>query len=284
MTANEIINQVKELPMVPETTRKMVMLLQQSDSHREELIQTLRCDNVLTAKLLRVCNSAHSGLKCPVASIDQAVMLLGDHAIYRMVCAIGFGGAMGFSLSGQTVEANGLWGHSLSVGMGAEYLTEIEAYGDFQPSMAFTAGLLHDIGKIILNQVLTAAWRAEIRALISQDSLARVVAEKIVLGADHAEVGACLLQKWGLPEIIIEAVANHHAPIVQPVVQLSAVVYLADCAAHLSSSSAGGSQALAPSPNPGVAELLGLRQERVEQIVKGVHGAMKAVNQFVTFA
>jgi putative nucleotidyltransferase with HDIG domain len=282
MTAAEIVSQVKELPLVPETARKMVILLNESDTHRDDLIQTLRCDNVLTAKLLRVCNSAHSGLKSPVSSIDQAVLLLGDNTIFRMVCAIGFGGAMGLSMPGYAVEANGLWSHSLSVGMGAEYLTEIEDYGDFQPAMAFTAGLLHDIGKLVLNQILTPKWRTEIRGLMSQDSFPRVDAEKMVLGSDHAEVGACLLQKWVLPEIIIEAVANHHAPIVQPVVQLSAVVYLANCAAHLSGPSPGGSDACALRPSPRMAKLLGLQQERIEQIVTDVHEAMKAVNQFLS--
>jgi putative nucleotidyltransferase with HDIG domain len=284
MTASEIVSQVKELPMVPETARKLVTMLNRSDTHRDDLIQTLRCDNVLTAKLLRVCNSAHNGLKNPVASIDQAVLLLGDNSIYRMVCAIGFGGALGFSLPGYAVEANGLWGHSLSVGMGAEYLTEFESYGEFQPSMAFTAGLLHDIGKLLLHQILTPKWRADIRTLMSEDSLSRIEAEKMVLGAHHAEVGACLLQQWALPESIIEAVANHHAPVVRPVVQLSAVVYLADSAAYLSGPSPGGSDAFAFPPTPGMAELLGLRLEKVERIVTGVHGAMKAVNQFLSVA
>ena len=284
MTANEIVSQVKELPLVPETARKMMSLLNQADAHRDDLIQTLRCDNVRTANLLRVCNSAHAGLKSPVASIDQAVLLLGDNTIYRMVCAIGFGGAMGFSLPGQTVEANGLWGHSLSVGMGAEYLAEIEAYGDCQPSMAFTAGLLHDIGKLVLNQILTPKHRTEIRALMSRDSFSRFQAEKSVLGADHAEVGACLLQRWVLPEIMIEAVANHHAPRARPAVELSAVVYLADCAAHLSGPTPGGSDAFVLRPGPDLGKLLGLEQARVEKIVTGVHGAMKAVNQFIAAA
>jgi putative nucleotidyltransferase with HDIG domain len=244
----------------------------------------LRSDNVLTAKLLRVCNSAHTGLDAPVSSIDQAVLLMGDHAIFRMVCAIGFGGAMGFALPSYGIEANGLWGHSLSTGMGAEYLTEVEAYGDFHPSVAFTAGLLHDIGKLVLNQVFTPKCRAEIRVLISQNSLSRFDAEKAVLGANHAEVGACLLQKWNLPEIIIEAVANHHAPIVQPVPQLSAVIYLADSAAHLCGPSAGGSDAAAVRPSPTMAELLGLKQEKVEEMVTRLHGAMKSVNQYLSVA
>jgi putative nucleotidyltransferase with HDIG domain len=284
MTATEIIGKVKELPMVPETARKLVTMLNQPETHREDLIATLRCDNVLTAKLLRVCNSAHTGLKAPVSSIDQAVLLLGDNAIFRMVCAIGFGGAMGFALPGYAVEANGLWGHSLSTAMGAEYLTEVEAYGDFHPSVAFTAGLLHDIGKLVLNQIFTPKCRAEIRILISQDSLSRFEAEKVVLGSNHAEVGACLLQKWTLPEIIIEAVANHHAPIVQPVAQLSAVIYLADCAAHLAGPSPGASDASAVRPSPTMAELLGLKQDKVEQMITRLHGAMKSVNQYLSVA
>ncbi len=284
MTATEIISQVKELPMVPQTARKMAALLNQPDSHREDLIQTLHCDNVLTAKLLRVCNSAHIGLRSPVASIDQAVLLLGDNTIYRMVCALSFGGAMGFAAPGHAVEANGLWSHSLSTGMGAEYLTEFEGYGDFQPSMAFTAGLLHDIGKLVLNQVLTPKSRTEIRALMSHDTLSRVEAEGVVLGANHAQVGACLLQKWGLPEVIVEAVANHHAPIVQPVVLLSAVVYLANFAVHLSGPSPGGAENLALLPGPNVAAMLGLEQARAEEIIEGVHGATKAVKQFLAVA
>jgi putative nucleotidyltransferase with HDIG domain len=282
MTATDIINQIKDLPTVPETARKLTKLLSEPDTHREELIQTLRCDNVMTAKLLRVCNSVHTGLSSPVGSLDQAVLLLGDNAIYRMVCAIGFGAAMGFSMPGHAVEANGLWGHSLTTGMGAEYLTEIEAYGDFQPSIAFTAGLLHDIGKHVLNQILTPKYRAEIRTRISQEAHSRVEAEKAVLGTNHAEIGACLLQKWTLPDIIIEAVANHHAPVIQPVVQLSAVVYLANNAAHLAGPTAGACDAFALRPGPSVAELLGLKQERLEQMVASVHGAMKSANQFLS--
>jgi putative nucleotidyltransferase with HDIG domain len=201
-----------------------------------------------------------------------------------MVCAIGFGGAMGFSLPGQAVEANGQWGHSLNVGMGAEYLAEIESYGVFQPSMAFTAGLLHDIGKLVLNQILTPKWRTEIRTLISQDSFSRFAAEKLVLGADHAEVGACLLQKWALPDIMIEAVAHHHAPVTRPDVQLSAVVYLADCAVHLAGPAPGRSDAFALPPGPEMALALGLNPARFEQMVAGVHGAMKSVNQFLAAA
>ncbi len=284
MTASEIVEQVKELPLVPETARKLVVLLNDSDSHRSDLIQTLRCDNVMTAKLLRACNTARIGLREPVSSVDQAVLLLGDNAIFKMVCAIGFGDAMGFAMPGYAIEANGLWGHSLSTGMGAEYLTEIEGLGNFKPSIAFTAGLLHDIGKLILSQILTPKTRGEIRSLISQDSLSRFQAEKIVLGADHAEVGACLLEKWLLPNVIVEAVANHHSPILRPAIRMSAVVYLANYAAHLAGPSAGCPEVFALRPDQSIAAMYGMELKKVERIVTGAHEAMRAVNQYLSVA
>jgi hypothetical protein len=85
-----------------------------------------------------------------------------------------------------------------------------------------------------------------------------------------------------LPEVIVEAVANHHAPIIEPEVQLSAVVFLANNAAHFAGPSPGGSDAFALRPGPSVADLLGLKQERLEQMVASVHGAMKSANQFLS--
>ena len=266
--------------MVPTTASKLIALLNNPDADRDEIVQTLRVDNVLTAKLLRVCNSAHTGLKNPVGSIDQAVLILGDSAIYRMVCALGFGPAMGYEQPGQSIEANGLWSHSLSVGLGAEHLTKSNTFNQFAPSMSFTAGLLHDIGKLVLNQVLTPKTRAEIREKISAESLSRVGAEKAVLGVDHAEVGACLLQSWSLPEILVEGVAHHPAPVARPVAQLSSVVYLANCAFHTPATGPGW-EADAQRASQEAAAKLGLEEENAGRLIAGAQGAMKAVNEFL---
>ena len=283
MTADEIIAQVKDLPVVSETARKLAVQLNQPDLHRDELVETLRCDNVLTAKLLRVCNSADYGVSEPVVSIDQALLLLGDNVIFRMVCAVGFGSSLGMAAPGYATEANGLWTHSLSTGVGAEYLAEVESYGNFPPSTAFTAGLLHDIGKSVISKVLTPKARAGIRTKMTGQSLSRVEAEKAVLGADHCEVGACLLKRWSLPELIVEAVADHHSPVLKPAIQLSAVVYLADCAVHLCGA-APGWQAQAVQVKNTAAEVLGLEVEKVEQIVSGIQNAMQTLPQLMVAA
>jgi len=276
MTADELIAQAKELPVVSETARKLTIQLNQPDLHRDELVKTLRCDNVLTAKLLRVCNSAECGARAPVVSLDQALLLLGDDTIFRMVCAIGFGGSLGMAAPGYDTEVNGLWTPSLSTGVGAEYLAEVESYGDFLPSAAFTAGLLHDIGKMVLNKVLTPKNRADIRTKIAEQSISRVEAEKAILGADHCEIGACLLKRWALPEPILEAVANHHSPVTRPAVQLSAVVYLANCTAHLCGSSSGW-EAHVAQVNQTSAAMLGMDVKEVERIISGIQNAMQTL-------
>jgi putative nucleotidyltransferase with HDIG domain len=280
MTANEILAQVRELPVVSETARKLAVQLNQPNLHREELVDTVRRDSVLTAKLLRVCNSAGCGVREPVDSVDQALLILGDNAIFRIVCAIGFGGALGMTASDCDVEANDLWTHSLSTGVGSEYLAEVESYGGFLPSAAFTAGLLHDIGKTVINKVLTQRTRAEIRNRISDESLSRHAAERAVLGADHSEVGACLLQRWSLPESIVEAVANHHCPVTKPTIQLSAVVYLANCAAVVPDDISPGWEDRLAQANKASAEALGMDVKKVEQIVSSIRNVMQTLPQF----
>jgi putative nucleotidyltransferase with HDIG domain len=278
MTANEIINQVKELPVVSETARKLTRQLNQPEMHRDDLVETVRCDSVLTAKLLRACNSVAFGAHQRVVSVDQALLILGDNAVFRMVCAIGFGSALGSTVS-YDEEGNDLWNHSLSVGIGSEYLAEVEGYGNFLPSAAFTAGLLHDIGKTVIQRMISTAVRASLREKIFEESLQPIVAEKAVLGADHCEVGACLLSRWGLPDSVIEAVANHHAPLTKPIPQLSAVVYLADRAA-LHSASTPEDEKLLVEANKISARELNLGLGVVEGMVSGIHGAMSILPQF----
>ena len=131
MTAEQIVAEAKDLPVVSETARKLTIQLNQPDLHREELVKTLRYDNVLTAKLLRVCNSAVYAAREPVDSLDQAILLLGDDAIFRIVSALGYGGTVGLSVPGYSTEANGLWTHSLCVGVGTEYLAKSKSTGIF---------------------------------------------------------------------------------------------------------------------------------------------------------
>ena len=154
-----------------------------------------------------------------------------------------------------------------------------------EPAVAFTVGLLHDIGKkLVLNQVLTPEYQKDIRARMTDKGLSRAEAEKEVLGTDHGEVGGALLQAWHLPDDIIEAVANHHHPVVEPSPKLSAVANVANCVAHLVGSGPGWETLQYVRVDPRVAEAFGLTPERIERIMAEVRESCSAVDQLMSMA
>lgn len=279
MTAPEIIHQVKNLPPVSQAALKLVSLLEQASISNDEVVQVIKCDNVLTAKLLRACNSPYFGLDEPVASVDQAVLMLGHQQILHIVLTLAFGSAMVVPMPGYAVEANELWRHSLLTATAAE-IVAAESDLNVDAPVAFTVGLLHDIGKLALSQALTSEIQDQIRQLVEQQGCARTEAEKQIMGADHSDVGACLLKSWNLPEEIVEAVANHHHPICHPRPKLSLIAHMANCVAHLAGS-APGWDGFAVRVDPAAVKALNLDEARLETMVVEVRGAYERVDQFM---
>ena len=281
MTAIELVNKVKNLPPVSNAALKLVSLLEQPAVSNDEVVHALKCDNVLTAKLLRACNSPYFGLEEPVSSVDQAVFILGHQQILHIVLTLAFGSAMVVPLPAYAVEANELWRHSLVTATAAESVVESFSNLSVEGPVAFTVGLLHDIGKLVLSQALTVEYQAEIRRLVEQNHFSRAEAEKATIGTDHAEVGAQLLQSWHLPEDIVEAVGNHHSPLLKPRPRLSVVTHLANCAAHLAGS-APGWDGFATRVDDRVTKHFNLTGDKIESMVVSVRDSFDRVEQFMT--
>lgn len=280
MTAQEIINQVKHLPPISQAALKLVNLLDSTEVSNEEVVQVIKCDNVLTAKLLRACNSPYFGFEEPVASVDQSVLMLGHQQILHIVLTVAFGTAMVVPLPGYAVEANELWRHSLITASAAEIIVAETSAMNVETPVAFTVGLLHDIGKLALGQVLTPELQASIRHLIEVEQISRSEAERKIIGTDHGEVGACLLRGWNLPEEILEATANHHNPVFEPRPQLSVITHLANCLAHLAGS-APGWDGFAVRVNPQAVAVLGIDEVRIEGMVAQVRESFDKVDHFM---
>ena len=283
MTANEVVAKVKNLPPVSFAALKLVNLLEQSAVSNDEVVQVLKCDNVLTAKLLRACNSPYFGLEEPVASVDQAVLILGHQQILHIVLTLAFGGAMVVPVPGYAVEANELWRHSLITATAAEIIVRDGVDMNIEAPVAFTVGLLHDMGKLVLGQMLTPDLQTDIRYRIDSKQISRCEAEREVLGTDHADVGACLLQSWHLPEEIVEATANHHKPILEPRPKLSVVTHIANSLAHLSGS-APGWDGFAARVDDRVVALFDFTPEKIEGLVANVRESFDQVDQFMAMA
>jgi len=281
--AQQLVDRVKNLPPVSQAALKLVNLLDQPEADNDEVVNAIKCDNILTAKLLRACNSPYFGLDEPVASVDQAVMILGHQQILHIVLTLAFGSAMVVPLPGYAVEASELWRHSLITASAAEIIA-LEATGmNVEKPVAFTVGLLHDIGKLVMSQALTPDLQVAIRQLIENQKISRSEAEKTVLGTDHGEVGAYLLRTWNLPEKIIEATVNHHNPVFEPAPQLSVVTHLANCLAHLAGS-APGWDGFAVRVNPRAIAVLEIGEDRLENMVADVRASFDKVDQFMSMS
>ncbi|MDD2706891.1 MAG: HDOD domain-containing protein [Verrucomicrobiae bacterium] len=281
MTADEILNKIADLPPAPIAASKLLSLLKNPTVDSiDEVVETLEYDPALTARLLRACNSAFMAGHASVDSVDQAVLRLGYYEILRVVLALTVGGVLSKGLPGYGVDSYELWSHSITAALASQKLMETSRGLDATPSVAFTAGLLHDIGKVVLNH-LTLPEVENIRVMIHTNGASLLEAETAVLGVNHAEIGACLLKRWKLSGAIVEAVARHHTPPVDKGPQLAGVVHLANGCAHFVGSSYGW-ESFAIRIRPEIMETLNLKPEDIERTMIFIHSESNRIKQFMS--
>jgi len=275
-----MLAKVRNLPPLSAAALELASLLTQPEINNEEIVRVLKHDSVLTARLLRTCNSPTLGLSCPIASVDQAVLLLGHRQIFQMVMAISVRSPMTIPLPGYNLGADDLWRHSLLAATAAEAAVMDGLDFGIDSSVAFTIGLLHDIGKLVTSQFLTAQSLLAIRRLLAEGRSV-VDAERVVLGTDHAEVGAGLIYLWRLPDAMVEAVALHHQPRLKPLPRLSALAWFANRVAHMAEASESNPESTAIHEDAQLFEALGYNTERLQCLLDCVcqssEGSHKAV-------
>jgi putative nucleotidyltransferase with HDIG domain len=264
-----MLARVRDLPRISRAALDLGNMLGRPEINNERVVRVLKQDSVLTAKLLRACNSPALGLKKGVASVDQAVLILGHKEVSRMVTALAFRGALAAPLPAYGLAAQDPWRHSLLAATAAQIVATEGLEFEVDSSVAFTIGLLHDIGKLVTNEFLTPQSSLAMRRQITEGcSLAQ--AERDVLGTDHCEVGAALLYIWRLPDPIVEAVGLHHQKVLQLQPRLPVLACFADALAHRAASSQAGGQAHSPDTDTQVFNALGLSPEKLESLLARV--------------
>lgn len=229
VTLEAILSQVDNLPELPQVATKVLQLLGDPTSSSLDLARVIASDQALTAKVLRLANSAYYGVSRRVTTVNDAVTLLGFSALKSLILIATAYGAVSQSLIGYGLKAGELWLHSLLIAELSKQLTQRARTA--QPEEAFTAGLLHDIGKVALNQLaLPEVYRA--LRLVEQQGLPLHEAEDRILGFHHGTVGACLAEKWNLPAILCEAIGQHHTPSLAAPALLPSTVALANALAQ----------------------------------------------------
>ena len=206
---DEILGKVSTVRSLPAAALEAVELLQDPEVPVMRVAKIIEFDPGLTANILRLVNSAYFGFHREVNSVRDAIVRLGTKQVTRTIMASAAGSVIRSAVKGYDLPAGQLWEHSVAVAIASDQLAsvlDLEA-----PDYTFTAALLHDVGKIVLGTFVQVDV-SPIMKLAFEEHVPFEVAEQQVLGIDHAEVGAVLLDNWNLSAQIVEVCRWHHEP------------------------------------------------------------------------
>jgi len=226
VSLSELVSRVDEIPVFSETVNKILALLEDPKSDAKSIEHEIMKDQGFTAKVLRLANSAYFGGSRRIHTVSQATVLLGFQAIKSMVLASSVGKVLVKELPGYALEKEELWRQSQICAITCRVIAKKVKYS--KPDQAYTAGLLHDIGKVILDYYLGEQYKI-IEEKMQSGKWPFVAIEEEVLGFHHGQVGAKIAEKWRLPEELVEAIELHHTPekaVLNP--QMVAITHLAD--------------------------------------------------------
>ncbi len=226
LDADTVVARVRELPALPAVVTELLVCFEQEDVRTDAIAERIARDQAIAARTLRVANSSFYGMPREVRSIREAIGVLGLRSARSLVTAVALRNRFA------NVEAAGLdldefWRHTIATALAARALARVLRIGQDE---AFTAGLLHDIGRLVL--ATGYAEYAEATGRACDDDCPLVEAERAVLGIDHAIVGEALARHWRFSAAIQSAVGGHHAPPTESHGSLAGIVHLADVIAH----------------------------------------------------
>lgn len=221
---------IGELPALPRALIAAVKVLSQDDVPAADCIDAIERDQALATRMLRLANSAFYGARGQVSSIGDAVQMLGMRTVASVVAAVSLRSTLA-QLKCEAFSFETYWEHALSTAIMARELSRPATH---DPGEAFLAGLLHDVGQLIL--VMSHPEQTEQALQLSQEAgIDLYEAERQTIGISHDEVGANVARHWNFPSSIVSAIAAHHVPLPPEPgdrVSLSTVIHLADVLAH----------------------------------------------------
>lgn len=237
----QVLARLKQLPSLPSAVSGVLASFTSEDMDVEAIAAQIAKDQGLTARVLRVANSSFYGLQTKVGTINEAVVVLGFRAVRSMVLAVGMSGAFRVEQC-PGFDAAAYLRHGVGVGVAARVLAPLARQN---PDLAFTAGLLHDIGQLVLASAFPKQF-GEVVANRRREDCFMADAEQKLLGIDHAEVGGLLAETWHFPAALFEAVAFHHRPACAPAGSLAGLVHVANAVAHALGLARSGEELLTP--------------------------------------
>jgi len=266
----DVLLAVNNLPPMPQVMHKARDIIQNPGSSLKDLGDLIETDQALAMKVLRLANSAYYGRMGKVSSVQEAAVVLGLRILSELITVAFMSKVLGSSLKGYGLPAESLWRHSLAVAVGSRIIAD-KKYAALS-NEAFSAGLVHDVGKLILDRYIYER-KKEFLKFFADGGQAFLIAEKEILGFDHAEIASEICKRWNFPRSISVAVKYHHHPSRLRGNRLAYIVHVADEIAVLSGLDIEGTTHEIDDKS---IQMLAIQRNEIELIIDEV---VKSVNQ-----
>jgi putative nucleotidyltransferase with HDIG domain len=262
ITLEDIVARLEDLPSLPVVVMELLTAIDQEDIDISVLAKKVSHDAALTAKTLRLANSSLYGLQVKVTTIQQAITFLGFQTTRNLITAAAVTGCFA---EGQCpgFDDKAFWRHSIAT---AACCKVIARRLRFNQDYAFTAGLLHDIGRLVLVSTFAQEYEAAMAWRTLHDSSV-LDAERAALGVDHVQAGAALAEHWNFSETMKLAIGYHHDPDAPGAGLLASIVHVANAIVH-ALDIAQEEDEMAPAVSPAAWTALGLDGEALMQVFR----------------
>lgn len=206
----KLMMQVNELPALPHITTRVIELTDNPRSTNQEICNAICQDQVIASKVLKLVNSAYYGLPRKVASVTDAITILGTQTVRTLVIGASVYKTLNHLKSGGGISPKKIWRHAAVCAESCKELAVM--YGVGEREHAFIAGLLHDIGKTIL-AYFWSKDNSTVREMADIRGCSLIEAEQFLLDSTHADIGRMVAEKWSLPGLLVDTIGYHHDPL-----------------------------------------------------------------------
>lgn len=275
---DEILRVAEQLPPFPDVVQKVMPLLERM-APVEEIEAVIQYDQVIAAKVLALARSPHYTRTQPARSLKEAIVSLGQRALVEVILAACSARFQDHAVQGYDLRDGELWEHAVGTAIMADRIAE--TIGSAERLTAYTAGLLHDIGKTVLNHYVDH-YLDRIIQTIKKQKESFLEAERDILGIDHQELGGLIATRWNFPPSVVSGIAHHHSPQESTANgQVAAVVYAANRMVASMGIGAGVDGFLNPNQDH-VFETLGLDVRTTEKLMADVFVALEETKKFLS--
>ena len=264
ITLIQLINKVKEMPPLPQSITQILEITKDTSSSAQDLAKVFERDPTLTVNILKLANSPVYGFSSKISTITHAIVCLGLETVKSIALTSSTHEMLNKEIPAYCLEEGMLWQHSISSATCARIIAQRIGYKDNEE--AYIAGLLLDIGKIVLSHFAEGQFE-QVAEKANDDNIPFNIAEQKILGFGHPQVGGRVIKKWNLPSSLVEAVQYHHEPNKAEINKtLTYIVHLADAISCMLGVGLG-SDGLMYEFEENTLDVLGINKEDVESIM-----------------